>query len=50
VFGLVYQNTGSYRGALVSLAIFFVVGFALLLRVPIRRAVIAAGNEVPALL
>ncbi len=50
VFGLTYQNTGSYRGALVSLAIFFVVGFALLLRVPVRRAVIAAGNEAPALL
>ena len=50
VFGLTYQNTGSYRGALVSLAIFFVVGFALLVRVPIRRAVIAAGNEAPALL
>ena len=50
VFGLTYQNTGSYRGALVSLAIFFVVGFALLLRVPVRRAVLAAGNEAPALL
>jgi hypothetical protein len=32
------------------LAIFFVVGFALLARVPVRRAVIAAGNEAPALL
>lgn len=49
VFGLVYQNTGSYRGALVSLAIFFVVGFALLVRVPVRRAIEAAGNEAPAL-
>jgi MFS transporter, UMF1 family len=50
VFGLTYQNTGSYRGALVSLAIFFVVGFAVLVRVPVRRAVEAAGNAVPALL
>jgi UMF1 family MFS transporter len=46
VFGLTYQNTGSYRGALVSLAIFFVVGFVLLLRVPVEaaeRAVAQAG-------
>jgi UMF1 family MFS transporter len=50
VFGLTYQNTGSYRGALVSLAVFFVVGFVLLLRVPVRRAVEAAGNHAPALL
>ena len=50
VFGLTYQNTGSYRGALFSLVVFFVVGFVLLLRVPVRRAVEAAGNEVPALL
>ena len=50
VFGLTYQNTGSYRGALFSLIVFFVVGFVLLLRVPVRRAVEAAGNEVPAIL
>lgn len=50
VFGLTYQNTGSYRGALVSLAVFFVVGFVLLARVPVRRAVAAAGNQAPALL
>jgi UMF1 family MFS transporter len=49
VFGLVYQNTGSYRGALISLAIFFVVGFVLLARVPVRRAIEAAGNEAPVL-
>jgi MFS transporter, UMF1 family len=49
LFGLTYQNTGSYRGALVSLAVFFVVGFVLLVRVPVGRAVAAAGNEVPAL-
>ena len=48
VFGLTYQNTGSYRSALVSLVAFFVVGFLLLARVPMRRAIAAAGNPVPA--
>jgi MFS transporter, UMF1 family len=47
VFGLTYQNTGSYRSALISLVVFFVVGFVALLRVPIRRAIAAAGNPVP---
>jgi UMF1 family MFS transporter len=48
LFGLAYQNTGSYRTALVSLVVFFVVGFLLLLRVPLRQGVIAAGNQAPA--
>ncbi|WP_327377481.1 MFS transporter [Streptomyces sp. NBC_01216] len=47
VFGLAYQLTGSYRDAIISLVIFFAVGFALLARVPVRRAVAAAGNPVP---
>ncbi|MGW4704901.1 MFS transporter [Streptomyces sp. NPDC004285] len=47
VFGLAYQLTGSYRDAIISLVIFFAVGFALLARVPIRRAVEAAGNPIP---
>ncbi|GGQ32314.1 MFS transporter [Streptomyces roseolilacinus] len=47
VFGLAYQLTGSYRDAIVSLVLFFVAGFALLARVPVRRAVAAAGNPVP---
>ncbi|MFE6714304.1 MFS transporter [Streptomyces sp. NPDC057695] len=47
VFGLAYQLTGSYRDAIISLVIFFAVGFALLARVPVRRAVEAAGNPVP---
>ncbi|MET4926648.1 MFS transporter [Streptomyces sp. PSRA5] len=47
VFGLAYQVTGSYRDAILSLVIFFVIGFALLARVPVRRAVIEAGNPVP---
>ncbi|MEU3656745.1 MFS transporter [Streptomyces sp. NPDC032161] len=47
VFGLAYQLTGSYRDAIMSLVIFFVIGSVLLARVPIRRAVAAAGNPVP---
>jgi MFS transporter, UMF1 family len=47
LFGLTYQLTGSYRSAIVSLVVFFVIGFALLLRVPVRRAIKAAGNPVP---
>jgi len=47
VFGLVYQMTTSYRVGIVSLLIFFVVGFFLLLAVPIRRAIVAAGNTPP---
>lgn len=47
VFGLAYQLTGSYRDAIISLVIFFGVGFVLLARVPVRRAVAAAGNPVP---
>ncbi|MER6915927.1 MFS transporter [Streptomyces sp. NPDC000594] len=46
-FGLAYQLTGSYRDAIVSLVVFFGVGFVLLARVPVRRAVAAAGNPVP---
>ncbi|MFD7721554.1 MFS transporter [Streptomyces sp. NPDC059814] len=47
VFGLAYQLTGSYRDAIISLVIFFVVGSVLLARVPVRLAVAAAGNPVP---
>ncbi|MFF7338226.1 MFS transporter [Streptomyces sp. NPDC008163] len=47
VFGLAYQLTGSYRDAIISLVVFFVVGSVLLARVPLRRAVAAAGNPVP---
>ncbi|MFG3499078.1 MFS transporter [Streptomyces sp. NPDC047928] len=47
VFGLAYQLTGSYRDAIISLVVFFAVGFVLLARVPVRRAVAAAGNPVP---
>lgn len=47
IFGLTLQNTGSYRSALISLVAFFVVGFALLALVPVRRAIVAAGNVPP---
>lgn len=47
VFGLAYQLTGSYRDAIISLVVFFVIGSVLLARVPVRRAVAAAGNPVP---
>ncbi|MFE4018434.1 MFS transporter [Streptomyces sp. NPDC059101] len=47
VFGMAYQLTGSYRDAIVSLVGFFALGFVLLARVPVRRAIAAAGNPVP---
>ncbi|MEU6808872.1 MFS transporter [Streptomyces sp. NPDC046831] len=47
LFGITYQLTGSYRDAIVSLVAFFVIGFALLVRVPVRRAISDAGNPVP---
>ncbi|MGK5113291.1 MULTISPECIES: MFS transporter [unclassified Geodermatophilus] len=46
-FGLTYQLTGSYRLAIVSLVVFFVAGFLALAALPIRRAVVAAGNTPP---
>jgi UMF1 family MFS transporter len=49
-FGLIFQLTGSYRVGLVSLLVFFVVGGVLLALVPVRRAIIAAGNTPPATL
>jgi len=48
LFGLSLQLTGSYRVAIVSLVVFFVAGAALLLRVDVRRAAVAAGNRPPA--
>lgn len=47
LFGLTYQLTGSYRDAIVSLVAFFVIGFLLLARVPVRRAIGDAGNPAP---
>jgi len=47
LFGVTYQLTGSYRDAIVSLVAFFVIGFVLLARVPVREAIGDAGNPVP---
>ncbi len=49
-FGLVFQVTDSYRAGIVSLVVFFVVGGVLLALVPMRRAIVAAGNTPPRLL
>lgn len=45
--GLALQLTDSYRLGIVSLVIFFVVGFVLLAAVNLPRAIRAAGNQVP---
>ena len=50
VFGLVHQFTHSYRWAIIALIVFFVVGGLLLSRVRMREGIVAAGNEVPALI
>ncbi|TWV31967.1 MFS transporter [Streptomyces misionensis] len=47
LFGVTYQLSGSYRSAIISLVAFFAIGFVLLARVPVRRAIAAAGNPVP---
>jgi len=48
LFGLALQFTGSYRAAILSLVVFFIVGLVLLVRVNVREAAIEAGNEAPA--
>jgi MFS transporter, UMF1 family len=48
LFGLVFQLTGSYRPAIVSLVVFFVLGAFFLLRLDPRRGIEQAGNTVPA--
>jgi UMF1 family MFS transporter len=50
VFGFTYDQTGSYRTAIISLIIFFVLGFFALLAVPIRKAIAQAGNNPPHIL
>jgi UMF1 family MFS transporter len=47
VFAGVGQATGSFRLAIISLVVFFVVGFVLMIFVPVRRAIEASGNPVP---
>src|SRR5665647_513741 len=50
VFGLVHQFTHSYRWAIVALIVFFAVGGLLLSKVRMREGILAAGNEVPAVI
>jgi MFS transporter, UMF1 family len=47
VFGIALQVTGSYRSSIVSLVVFFVAGFVLLLMVNLPRGIREAGNPVP---
>lgn len=47
-FGLAFTVSGSYRIAIVLLVVFFLLGGFLLSRVDVRRGILEAGNEVPA--
>ena len=47
LFALALQFTKSYRLAILSLIVFFVLGLAALARVDVRRAALEAGNETP---
>jgi UMF1 family MFS transporter len=47
LFGITFSVTGSYQNAIISLIVFFVVGFVALALIPMRRAVVAAGNMLP---
>jgi MFS transporter, UMF1 family len=44
----VFQLTHTYRAAIVALVVFFVLGGVLLARVDVRRGIVEAGNQVPA--
>jgi MFS transporter, UMF1 family len=47
VFAVALQLTDSYRSAIVSLVVFFVIGFALLAAVDVPRGTREAGNPLP---
>jgi UMF1 family MFS transporter len=47
LFGVMFQVTGSYRPAIVSLIVFFVLGVFFLLRLDPARGIREAGNSVP---
>lgn len=49
-FGITFQMTGSYRSSILVLLVFFILGFALLAKVNLRRGITDAGNEVPMVL
>lgn len=44
VFGLSLQFTSSYRFAILSLALFFIIGLILLFKVDVKQAALEAGN------
>lgn len=50
VFAGVGQATGSFRLAIVALVVFFVLGLVFVALVPVRRAIVAAGNRPPEVL
>ncbi|MDD7937231.1 MFS transporter [Actinomycetospora lutea] len=50
LFGVTFQVTGSYRTAIISLIAFFVIGFVALAALPLRNAILAAGNTPPRVL
>ncbi|GAA1751676.1 MFS transporter [Luedemannella helvata] len=50
LFGITYQATGEYKIAIISLIAFFVIGFVGLAAVPMRRAIVEAGNTPPKVL
>jgi UMF1 family MFS transporter len=50
VFAGVGQATGSFRLAIVALVVFFAAGLVLVWLVPVRRAIVAAGNRPPEVL
>jgi UMF1 family MFS transporter len=47
VLAWVVHATGSFRPGALALAVFFVVGLAILARVDVQRGAVAAGNEPP---
>jgi MFS transporter, UMF1 family len=47
VLASVVHATGSFRTGALAIAVFFVVGLGILVRVDVRRGAAAAGNEVP---
>jgi MFS transporter, UMF1 family len=47
LFGVVFQLTGSYRPAIVSLIVFFALGLLFLSRLDAQRGIREAGNAVP---
>jgi UMF1 family MFS transporter len=44
----VFQFAGSYRWSIIALIVYFGIGGFLLSRVRVREGILAAGNELPA--